>query len=76
MMSSPYKDFRYPQEIISHAVWVYFRLSLSYRDVEELLGVGICQLEAKGRAVEVTSGDECPRPTVSHVGEWRRLVNC
>ncbi len=35
--SSPYKGFRYPQEIISHAVWLYFRFSLSYRDVEELL---------------------------------------
>jgi putative transposase len=34
---SPYKGFRYPQEIISHAVWLYFRFSLSYRDVEELL---------------------------------------
>ncbi len=36
-LSEPYKGFRYPQEIISHAVWLYFRFSLSYRDVEELL---------------------------------------
>ena len=35
--SLPYKGFRFPQEIISHAVWLYFRFSLSYRDVEELL---------------------------------------
>ncbi len=34
---SPYKGHRFPQEIISHAVWLYFRFSLSYRDVEELL---------------------------------------
>ena len=32
-----YKGFRFPQEIISHAVWLYFRFCLSYRDVEELL---------------------------------------
>jgi putative transposase len=32
-----YKGFRFPSEIISHAVWLYFRFSLSYRDVEELL---------------------------------------
>ncbi len=32
-----YKGFRFPQEIIAHAVWLYFRFSLSYRDVEELL---------------------------------------
>ena len=27
----------YPGEIISHAVWLCFRFTLSYRDVEELL---------------------------------------
>src|SRR5690348_12398454 len=31
------KGYRFPSEIISHAVWLYFRFSLSYRDVEELL---------------------------------------
>jgi putative transposase len=32
-----YKRHRFPAEIISHAVWLYFRFSLSYRDVEELM---------------------------------------
>src|ERR687897_343456 len=32
-----YKRHRFPSEIISHAVWLYFRFSLSYRDVEELM---------------------------------------
>jgi putative transposase len=32
-----YKGFRFPSEIISHAVWLYFRFSLRFRDVEELL---------------------------------------
>jgi putative transposase len=36
--SSPtYTGYRFPAEIISHAVWLYFRFSLSYRDVEELM---------------------------------------
>jgi len=35
--ASSYRGFRFPQEIISHAVWLYFRFSLSFRDVEELL---------------------------------------
>jgi putative transposase len=35
--ASPYKRHRYPVEIIGYAVWLYFRFSLSYRDVEELL---------------------------------------
>jgi putative transposase len=32
-----YKGFRFPAEIISHAVWLYYRFSLSFRDIEELL---------------------------------------
>jgi putative transposase len=34
-----YKHDRFPGEIISHAVWLYFRFPLSHRDVEELLCV-------------------------------------
>jgi putative transposase len=34
---SLYRGHRYPSEIIAHAVWLYFRFSLSLRDVEELL---------------------------------------
>ena len=32
-----YKRIRYPSEIISHAVWLYHRFCLSFRDVEEIL---------------------------------------
>jgi len=32
-----YKHHRFPVEIISHAIWLYFRFCLSFRDVEELL---------------------------------------
>lgn len=35
--SNPYIRHRYPSEIIAHAVWLYHRFTLSYRDVEELL---------------------------------------
>ena len=35
--SVPFKGYRFPREIISHAVWLYYRFSLSLRDVEELL---------------------------------------
>ena len=34
-----YKNHRFPTEIISHGVWLYYRFCLSYRDVEELLFV-------------------------------------
>jgi len=29
--------YRFPLSIISHAIWLYHRYTLSYRDVEELL---------------------------------------
>ena len=35
--TSRYRGYRFPPEVISHAVWVYHRFSLSFRDVEDLL---------------------------------------
>jgi putative transposase len=35
--SSLYRRHRFPGEIISHCVWLYYRFSLSYRDIEELM---------------------------------------
>src|SRR5215831_228159 len=32
-----YQCHRFPPEIIQHAIWLYLRFTLSYRDVEELL---------------------------------------
>jgi putative transposase len=32
-----YPRYRFPPMIISHAVWLYFRFTLSFRDVEDLL---------------------------------------
>jgi putative transposase len=30
-----YKNHRFPAEIISHGVWLYYLFCLSYRDIEE-----------------------------------------
>ena len=32
-----YHGYRFPPEIISHAVWLYHRFCLSFRDAEDLL---------------------------------------
>lgn len=32
-----YKHHRYSPDIISHCVWLYYRFSLSYRDIELIL---------------------------------------
>src|SRR5437868_9409115 len=37
MTSLCYRRHRFPPEIIQHAIWLYLRFTLSYRDVEELL---------------------------------------
>jgi hypothetical protein len=50
-----YKNHRFPAEIISHAVWLYFRFCLSFRDVEELLlerGVVIESESKRGLDIE------------------------
>lgn len=39
-MSAPtisYQNFRFPPQMIAHAVWLYFRLPLILRLVEEML---------------------------------------
>ena len=37
--ASLYHRHRFPAEIISHCVWLYFRFALSFRDVEEMLAM-------------------------------------
>ena len=32
-----YQGYRFPPDVIAHAVQLYFRFSLSFRDVEDLL---------------------------------------
>ena len=34
---NPYRGFRFPAEVIEHAVWLYHCFSLSLRDVETIL---------------------------------------
>lgn len=37
MIPISFKRHRYPPAIIQHAVWLYARFTLSFRDVEDLL---------------------------------------
>ncbi|OUS32849.1 IS6 family transposase [Thalassotalea sp. 42_200_T64] len=37
MKNTLYSGYRYPPQIISHAVWLYHRFTLSFRNIEELL---------------------------------------
>jgi len=61
-----YKGYRFPPEIISHAVWLYFRFSLSFRDVEELLAE---------RGIVITYETVrrwCLKFGQTYANEWRR----
>ena len=37
MSDNPYRGYRFPKEIISYAVWFYYRFTVSFRDVEDVL---------------------------------------
>ena len=37
MSNNLYRGHRFPREIISECIWVYFRLSVSFRDVEQMM---------------------------------------
>ena len=37
MSNLSYHRHRFPVEIIQHAVWLYYRFPLSFRDVEDIL---------------------------------------
>ncbi len=37
MNTSRYRGYRFPRELIGHAVWLYYRFTLNFRDVEDLV---------------------------------------
>jgi putative transposase len=37
MQALSYRGYRFPPVIIQHAVWLYLRFTLSFRDVEDLM---------------------------------------
>jgi len=32
-----YRGYRFPAQIIAHCVWLYYRFSLSFRDVQGMM---------------------------------------
>src|SRR5208282_583340 len=50
-----YRRHRFPPEIIQHAIWLYLRFTLSYRDVEELLA-GLCHGNDNAHALGAKTG--------------------
>ena len=64
---SLYHRHRFPQDIIRHAVWLYYRFYLSYRDVEDLLAErGIKVSEVMPNTIHDTSQYANNRAELSH----------
>src|SRR5206468_54096 len=75
-----YAGYRFPSEIISHAVWLYFRFPLGLRMVEELLALVASSLATKrcgnGRANLASSsltGSVAGSRAPAINGIWTRL---
>ena len=69
-----YKNHRFPVKIISHAVWLYFRFCLSFRDVEELLferGVVVTYEAIRNQL----SAPAYRRETEHRFQSWRKITS-
>src|SRR3954466_1081466 len=53
---SPYAGYRFPGEVISHAVWLYFRFPLSLRMVAEMLAARGIDVSHEGTVNLMGSG--------------------
>jgi hypothetical protein len=70
-----YKRHRFPAEVISHAVWLYFRFCPSYRDVEALMaerGISLTDEAARSwcRKFAQAYAHTWPRPTLLGQSRW------
>ena len=56
-IKSPYAGYRFPGEVISHAVWLYFRFPLNLRMVEDMLAArGIVVSHESYQGASVAAG--------------------
>ena len=57
MQNISFKRHRFPPEIIRHAVWLYARFTMSFRDVEDLLADAVWTFPMRPTAQEMVFGD-------------------
>ena len=76
MAEISYRRHRFPPVIIQHAVWVYLRFTLSYRDVEELLaerGLDISYETVRCWVLKFTDLELVPHGSLL-TPRWREIV--
>jgi putative transposase len=68
-----YRRHRFPPEIIQHAIWLYLRFTLSYRDVDELLaerGLDISYETVRRRTLTIAPPPSRKPSTKSASSHW------
>jgi putative transposase len=60
VLSAHFRRHRFPAEIIAHAVWLYYRFPLSFRDVEDLLAERGIEVSKMSQRSAVISRDPAP----------------
>ena len=71
-----YTGYRFPAEIISHAIWLYFRFPLGLRMVEELLaarGIIVSHETVRQWALKIRPAIRQPDPSSPAAG-WRQMA--
>src|SRR6266540_5810575 len=63
-----YRGYRFPPDIIQRAVWLYFRFTLSFRDVEDLLAERGIEVSYETIRQWVTGLARRLRDTFAHAG--------
>ena len=91
MIKISYSGYRFPPEIIQHAIWLYLRFTLSFRDVEDLLserGITVSYETIRrwvnhfGPMIVADMRKRRPKPRANAWGEryfpipYRRRVSC
>jgi hypothetical protein len=64
MHTVSYSRHRFPAEVIQHAVWLYFRFPLSFRDVEDLLAQRGIDVSYETDGVDAPRSHLCGRMAV------------
>jgi hypothetical protein len=79
MMELSYRRHRFPPVVIQHAVWLYLRLTLSYRDVEDLLverGLDVSYETVRELGAEIRTSDRtAATAAASPAGRSRRAIS-
>ena len=68
-----YKRHRFPPDIISYAVWVYYRFNLSHRDIEDLLaerGIIVTRESIRFWCIKFGTIYTCRVRSENGIGRW------